>query len=59
MMLISYEEQVYLLYYWLRTNLINFKPTKENIADQLQVEFDVDDAKVVDEIFELFKEGNA
>ena len=57
MFLLEYHDQVYLLYYWMRTNLINFQPTKENIADQLEVEFNIDDANTVEEIFQLFQEG--
>lgn len=53
MNVISYHEQVYLLYYWLRNN-IKFEPTKSNIKEQLLIEFNVDDENVINEIYELF-----
>jgi hypothetical protein len=54
MNLISYGDQVYLVYYWLRTNLIDFIPTLENIEKEVYDEFDITDRAAIKEIYDLF-----
>jgi hypothetical protein len=51
---VSYEEQIYLLHFWLRSNLINFVPTLENVKKELFLEFGIEDEKVYQEVYELF-----
>lgn len=52
--ILSIEEQIYLIYYWCRTNLKNFEPTQENIKKAIFDEFAISDQKVINEIYGLF-----
>lgn len=54
--LLKRYDQVYLLYFWLRTNLKDFVPTKTNIRKDLYLEFGIEDETVIDEIYVLFHE---
>jgi hypothetical protein len=53
---IPYDEQIYLLNYWLRTNLKDFKPTYENIKEQLFIEFSITDPQVYTEVHKLMND---
>jgi hypothetical protein len=51
---ISWDEQIYLLGYWLRTNIIDFEPTLENVKTQLFLEFGITDPNVYQEVLGMF-----
>lgn len=55
-MAVTYDEQIYLLHYWLRTNIVDFKPTLENVKEQLFLEFGIKDGRVYQDVFQLFEE---
>lgn len=55
-MAVTYDEQIYLLHYWLRTNIKDFKPTLENVKEQLFLEFGIKDGRVYEDVFQLFEE---
>lgn len=61
--LLPYEEQIYLLYYYLRSNFIDISKAVKNqdssalrgaIERNLKSEYGISDENVVNEIFELF-----
>lgn len=62
MELLSYEDQIYLLYFWLRTNIAGIdqvasvRDLKMVITNQLLVEWNMDDADAIQEILDLFCE---
>lgn len=56
MSLLSYDEQIYLLFYWLKSNMLEFDPTKEEIRKALMLEFGVTDATAIEDIFQLFND---
>jgi hypothetical protein len=61
MSILDWDNQIYLLYYWMRTNLISFEnPTIEQIKEQLHIEFGITGEidQIATEIKELFDLDN-
>lgn len=60
--LLSYEDQIYLLYYWLRMNIPATATVSSRaalraiVSEQLAMEYDIGDAPVIDEVVHLFRE---
>lgn len=60
--LLSYEDQIYLLYYWLRTNIPAIAAVSSRaalrslVSQELAVEYEVSDSQVIDEVVALFVE---
>jgi hypothetical protein len=56
MNVISYDEQIYLLSYWLRTNLLGFVPTFNAVKHELYLEFGIEDEQVCKEVYDLLND---
>ncbi len=60
--LLSYEDQVYLLYYWLRTNIpataqvASVAKLRRLVTQQLNAEYNVADTEAINDIVALFRE---
>ena len=62
MSLLSYEEQIYLLHYWLRTNIPataqvgSIAALTTLIAEELEKEYAIHDSQAIDDLIACFQE---
>jgi hypothetical protein len=57
-MLLMWNEQIFLLYYYLRSNMLDWKPTKEQVKDALKIEFGIENEKAIQDIYNLFLDND-